>query len=197
MLKQYTKGQQATFVANKNYWQAGQPYLDEIDFKVLVDDNAAIQQIEAGTLDLMGDTIPSGSFTQVTTDPTYKDQVVTHTLVDTDYLFMYTQHPNNATLSKPGVPQALEYAIDKDNIIKLVHGAGVKADCIFPPDMPGFDLTCTPYSFDQAKAKQMLSDAGYPNGFESTSTRTRPCPTRRSPRPCSKTSRRSASRSTS
>ncbi|HTC86457.1 MAG TPA: ABC transporter substrate-binding protein [Candidatus Acidoferrum sp.] len=168
-LKSYTKGTQATFVANKHYWQAGQPYLDEIDFKVGVDDNAAIQQIQAGTLDLMGDALPSGSFTQITTDPTYKDQIVTHTLVNTDYLFFDTQQPASAgPLGNVKVRQALEYAIDKDNIIKLVHGAGVKADCILPPDMPGFDPTCKPYSYDPVKAKQMLTDAGFPNGFTST-----------------------------
>jgi peptide/nickel transport system substrate-binding protein len=168
VLKEYTKGTQATFVANKSYWQTGQPFLDEIDFKVGVDDNSAIQQIQADQLDMMGDPLPAGSFTQVTTDPALKDRLVTHTLVDTDYLFMDTQQPNNGPLSKVAVRQALEYAIDKDNILKLVHGAGVKAECIFPPDMPGYDPNCKPYGFDQAKAKQMLSDAGYPNGFEST-----------------------------
>lgn len=168
VLKEYTKGTQATFVANKSYWQTGQPFLDEIDFKVGVDDTSAIQQIQADQLDMMGDAIPAGSFTQITTDPTLKDRVVTHTLVDTDYLFMDTQQPNKGPLSKVAVRQALEYAIDKDNILKLVHGTGVKADCVLPPDMPGYDANCHPYGFDQAKAKQMLSDAGYPNGFEST-----------------------------
>ncbi len=168
VLKDYTKGTQATFVANKSYWQAGQPFLDEIDFKVGLDDNAMIQQIQADQLDMMGDALPSGSFTQVTTDPSLKDRLYQHTLVDTDYLFMDTQQPNNGPLSKVAVRQALNYAIDKDNILKLVHGAGVRAECILPPDMPGYDPNCKPYSFDQAKAKQMLSDAGYPTGFEST-----------------------------
>jgi len=168
VLKEYTKGTQATFVANKSYWQAGQPYLDEIDFKVGLDDNAAIQQIQADQLDMMGDPMPAGSFTQITTDPKYKDQLFTHTLVDTDYLFMDTQQANNGPLSKVAVRQALNYAIDKDNLLKLVHGAGVKADCILPPDMPGYDPNCHPYGFDQQKAKDMLAAAGYPNGFEST-----------------------------
>ncbi|HKG57812.1 MAG TPA: ABC transporter substrate-binding protein, partial [Candidatus Limnocylindrales bacterium] len=166
-LKSYTKGTAATFAANKSYWQQGQPYVDTIDFRVGVDDNAAIQQIQAGQLDLLGDPLPSGSFTQITTDPQYKDQLVTHALVDTDYLFMDTQQPDGGPLSKPAVRQALNYAIDKDNILKLVHGAGIKADCIYPPDLPGHDPNCHPYTFDQAKAKQMLADAGYPNGFES------------------------------
>jgi len=168
VLKQYTKGTQATFVANKSYWQPGQPFLDEIDFKVGLDDNAMIQQIQADQLDMMGDALPAGSFTQITTDPKYKDQLFSHTLVDTDYLFFDTQQANNGPLSKVAVRQALNYAIDKDNILKLVHGAGVRAECILPPDMPAYDPNCHPYSFDQAKAKQMLADAGYPNGFEST-----------------------------
>jgi oligopeptide transport system substrate-binding protein len=169
VLKEYTKGTQATYVANKSYWQPGQPYVDEIDIKVLVDDNAAIQQIQADQLDLLGDALPSGSFTQITTDPQYKDRLRTHTLVDTDYMFMDTQQPDNGPLSKVAVRQALQYAIDKDNILKLVHGAGVKAECILPPDMPGYDPNCKPYGgYDPAKAKQMLADAGYPNGFKST-----------------------------
>jgi ABC-type transport system substrate-binding protein len=169
VLKEYTKGTQATYVANKSYWQPGQPYVDEIDFKVLVDDNSAIQQIQADQLDLLGDALPSGSFTQITTDPQYKDRLRTHTLVDTDYMFMDTQQPDDGPLSKLAVRQALQYAIDKDNILKLVHGAGVKAECIFPPDLPGYDPNCHPYGgYDPAKAKQMLADAGYPNGFKST-----------------------------
>ena len=71
-------------------------------------------------------------------------------------------------LSGRSVRQAIQWAIDKDNILKLYHGAGVKTDCIFPPDLLGFDPSCHPYGFDQAKAKQMLSDAGYPTGFKST-----------------------------
>ena len=61
LFKSYTKGQGAVFVKNPGYWQAGQPYLDEIDYKTGQDDNAMLQQIEAGTLDLMGDPIPPPS----------------------------------------------------------------------------------------------------------------------------------------
>jgi oligopeptide transport system substrate-binding protein len=168
VLKSYTKGQQATFVANKHYWLPGQPYLDEIDFRVGVDDNAALQQVEAGTLDLLGDQIPSGSFTAVTTDPQYADQVVHHTLVETSYMWMDSSQPNNGPLSKPAVRQAISMAIDKDALIQILHGAGKKATCILPPDMPGYDTNCAGPTFDQAAAKTALAAAGYPNGFTST-----------------------------
>jgi peptide/nickel transport system substrate-binding protein/oligopeptide transport system substrate-binding protein len=168
LLKSYTKGQQAVFVKNPHYWLAGQPYLDEIDFHVGVDDNAALQQVQAGTLDILGDTIPSGSFTQVTTDPQYADQIVHHTTVATSYLSMDTSQPNDGPLSKVAVRQAIEEGIDKDNILKIQHGAGVVATCIFPPDMPGYDSSCNPYSYDAAKAKSDLAAAGYPDGFKTT-----------------------------
>jgi len=168
ILGSYTKGQQATFLANKHYWQPGQPYLDEIDFKVGVDDNAALQQVQAGTLDILGDQIPSGSFTQVTTDPQYADQIVRHSLVETQYMSMDASQPNGGPLSKLAVRQAIEGAIDKENILKIYHGAGVVADCILPPDMQGFDPTCKPYTFDQAAAKTALAAAGYPTGFKTT-----------------------------
>ena len=92
LLKSYTKGQGATFVKNPAYWQAGQPYLDQIDYKTGQDDNAMLLQIEAGTLDMMGDPLPAAQFTDVTTNPDYTDQIYHHTLVDTDYVFMDTQH---------------------------------------------------------------------------------------------------------
>jgi len=168
VLSAYTKGQQATFTANKHYWMPDQPYLDEIDVRIGVDDNAALQQVEAGTLDLLGDPIPSGSFTQVTTDPQYADQIVHHTLVSTSYLSMDTSQPNNGPLSKLAVRQAISMAIDKDAILQILHGAGTKATCILPPDMPGYDPTCEGPKFDQAAAKTALAAAGYPDGFETT-----------------------------
>ena len=166
LLTSYVKGQQATFTRNPHYWQPGRPYLDEIDFKVNVDDQAALQQIEANTLDLMGNQIPDGMFTSVTTDPQYASRVVHHSEVTTFYLFFDTQE--QGPLGKPAVRAALEHAIDKDGILKLVHGAGVRADCIFPPDLPGFDPSCHPYTYDPSLARSMLAAAGYPNGFSTT-----------------------------
>ncbi|MEA2619552.1 MAG: peptide/nickel transport system substrate-binding protein [Chloroflexota bacterium] len=165
LFKSYTKGQGAVFVKNPGYWQAGQPYLDEIDYKTGQDDNAMLQQIEAGTLDLMGDPIPSAQFTDVTTNPAYADQIVHHTLVDTDYVFMDTQQPSNGPLSNVKVRQAVNYVIDKEAILQIAHGAGVAANCIYPPDLPAYTADCNPYPRDVNKAKQLMADAGFASGF--------------------------------
>jgi oligopeptide transport system substrate-binding protein len=165
LLKSYTKGQSAQFVRNPLYWDTGLPHLDGVDFRLGVDGDTQLQQVQADQLDVMGDPIPSGSFTQVTTDPTYTDQIYHHTLVDVQYLWMDTQQPNKGPLSNVKVRQAIEHAIDKDHIVQIIHGTGKKAGCIFPPDLPGYDASCDPYDFDPAKAKALLAEAGLPKGF--------------------------------
>ena len=166
LFKSYAKGQGAVFVRNPGYWQAGLPHLDSIDFRTGQDDNAMLQQIETGTLDLMGDPMPSAQFTDVTTNPDYANQILHHTLVDTDYVFMDTQQPNGGPFSKVEVRQAVNYAIDKDAILQISHGAGVIANCIFPPDMPGYDPSCNPYPHDVPKAKALMQQAGLEAGFD-------------------------------
>jgi ABC-type transport system substrate-binding protein len=161
LLQSYTKGQGATFVKNPAYWQPGQPYLDKIDYRTGQDDTSMLQQIEAGSLDLMGDPFPPAQFTDVTTNPDYANQIVHHTLVNVDYVFMDTQQENGGPFSNVKVRQAVNYAIDKDAILQITHGAGVPANCIYPPDLAAYDPGCNPYPHDVDKAKQLMQDAGF------------------------------------
>jgi ABC-type transport system substrate-binding protein len=117
---------------------------------------------------MMGDPLPAAQFTDVTTNPDYKDQIYHHTLVDTDYVFMDTQMPDNGPFSNVKVRQAVNYAIDKAAILQITHGAGVEANCIYPPDLPGYDAACNPYPHDVEKAKALMKEAGYEAGFETT-----------------------------
>jgi ABC-type transport system substrate-binding protein len=165
LLKAYEKGQRATFVRNPHYWQAGRPYLDGIDFRVGVDAASALQQVQSGSLDVMGP-IPSGSFTAVVNDPQYKDQLKFLDQVGTFFLSLDTSAPGSP-LSKVEVRRAIQWAIDKENILAIFHGAGRVATCLFPPALPGYDPTCKPYGYDPDKARSMLAAAGYPDGFSS------------------------------
>ena len=164
IFKSYTKGQGAQFAKNPAYWQPGLPYLDAIDYRTGQDDVAMIQQIEAGTLDLIQDGMPPAQYTDVTTN--YADQVQRQVLQEVDYVFMDTQQPNNGPFSNLKVRQAVNYAIDKEAILQITHGAGQPANCILPPNMPGYDSTCNPYPHNVDTAKQLMSDAGYAAGFD-------------------------------
>ena len=65
------------------------------------------------------------------------------------------------------VRQAINYAIDTDLIIKrLVKDKAYRAVSWLPLSSPAFDKTVKPYAFDPEKAKKLLAEAGYPDGFE-------------------------------
>ena len=63
--------------------------------------------------------------------------------------------------------QAINHAIDTDLIIKrLVKDKAYRAVSWLPLSSPAFDKSVKPYAFDPEKAKKLLAEAGYPNGFE-------------------------------
>jgi len=65
------------------------------------------------------------------------------------------------------VRQAINYAIDVDAIHKAIMGGlGNKISMVLPKEAFGYDESVGAYPFDPAKAKQLLAEAGYPNGFE-------------------------------
>ena len=65
------------------------------------------------------------------------------------------------------VRQAINYAIDTDLIIKrLVKDKAYRAVSWLPLSSPAFDKSVKPYAFDPDKAKKLLAEAGYPDGFE-------------------------------
>jgi oligopeptide transport system substrate-binding protein len=164
-LSSYKKGEVAVLKRNPLYWQTGVPKVDTVEYRLQVNANTQLQQVEAGQLDIMGNDIPAGSFSATVNDPAFKDQVVRTALVATNYVSMDTSGPNKA-LANVKVRQAISYAIDKQNIIKVANGRGIEADCIFPPQFASFDPTCNPYPYDVAKAKALMKDAGYEAGFE-------------------------------
>ncbi|MBI2886236.1 MAG: ABC transporter substrate-binding protein [Chloroflexi bacterium] len=66
------------------------------------------------------------------------------------------------------VRQAMSYSIDRDAIIsKILNGVGEKIAMLFPDDF-GYDPELKPYPYDPSKAKQLLAEAGFPNGFDTT-----------------------------
>jgi ABC-type transport system substrate-binding protein len=64
------------------------------------------------------------------------------------------------------VRQALNYALDKQHTVKLLNGAAVASHGLLPPGMFGRDDTIPPYPHDPAKARALLTEAGYPDGFD-------------------------------
>jgi len=64
------------------------------------------------------------------------------------------------------VRQAVNMAINKDRIVQLINNRAVPANQPLPPSMPGYDKDYKGYAYDPAKAKELLAEAGHPDGFE-------------------------------
>lgn len=175
-LESYEQGQMARFARNTHYWGTP-PGPDVMEIRVGIDPTTAVQQVQAGTLDVMGDNIPPGSLNQILEDPTYSDWVERTVVVATMFLAMDTS--GDSPLNNVLVRRAISHAIDKENIITISQGIGTVAPCILPPAMPGHDPDCNPYPYDPEQARALLEEAGFPDGFSTTlyTTTTDPDPT--------------------
>jgi ABC-type transport system substrate-binding protein len=165
-LESYEQGQMTRFARNTHYWGTA-PGPDAIEIRVNIEPTTAVQQVEAGTLDVVGDPLPPGSLKQILDDPQYKGWIRRADQVATWFVSMDTSAPDSP-LSNVLVRQAIAYAIDKENILAINQGVGTVAPCILPPQMAGYDPDCDPYPYDPEKALDLLAQAGFADGFSTT-----------------------------
>ncbi|WP_102124763.1 ABC transporter substrate-binding protein [Deinococcus planocerae] len=164
-LTSWVSGQQLKFDRNPNYFMAGLPSLDNVTVKVGLDPSVAFLSLQRGEVDLLGDGIPPAQFLQVTRDPKFKPNIVSKTSVNTTYLSLNT---GVKPLNDVRVRRAINQAVNKTKILRIINGRGVVAQGVLPPLMPGYDKNERGYAYDPAKAKALLAAAGFPNGFETT-----------------------------
>nr|WP_276206128.1 MULTISPECIES: ABC transporter substrate-binding protein [Thioclava] len=162
-LADWTIGQQLVFQKNADYWREGIPYLDTITFEVGQEPIVALLRLQKGEVDVPGDGIPPAKFNEVMNNPDEAKRVVMGGQLHTGYITLNTQM---APFDKVEVRRAMNMAINKDRIVQMINGRATPANQPLPPSMPGYTKDYEGYPFDQEKAKQMLADAGYPDGFE-------------------------------
>jgi ABC-type transport system substrate-binding protein len=165
VLDHWTAGSEILFVRNPNY-TGPTAYPDQIKVELGVTPTTAVLKLESNEADILGDYIPPADYVRVTTDPKWKKQVAEQPYIWLDYLFM---NHNVKPFDNLQVRQAIECAVNRDRIVKLLSGTAIPLAQIFPAGMPGHVEGATfGYSYDPAKAKQLLAQAGYANGFTVT-----------------------------
>lgn len=157
----WVKGNHLTVERWDGSWR-GKPYLDRVVFKVVPEDSSRTLMLESGDAQLIAFVPPEDAS---------RLQGNANLVVDT-YQSARTLALSLNTQADPfkdlRVRQALNYAIDKASIAKNLY-----QDMAVPWGSPSGPLITgtaeiPPYSFDQAKAKRLLADAGFPNGVEVT-----------------------------
>ncbi|HVI89540.1 MAG TPA: ABC transporter substrate-binding protein [Dongiaceae bacterium] len=162
-LAEWTSGQKIVFERNKDYYKAGLPYLDKITFELGQDPVVALTRMQKGEIDIPGDGIPPAKFVEVTHDASLKDQIIAADQLQTGYV---TMNVNIKPFDNVLVRQAVNMAINKARIVKLINGRGTVANQPLPPAMPGYEKDYQGYKYDVAKAKELMKQAGLANGFE-------------------------------
>ncbi|MBI2123099.1 MAG: ABC transporter substrate-binding protein [Armatimonadetes bacterium] len=161
-VKEWVLGQRLVLARNPDYFQKGRPFVNEIVFQVGVEPNLAFLRYQRGEVDVLGDGIPPAEFTKVMNDATLSKLVAVGNQLHTGYVTINTQVK---PFTDARVRRALNMAIDKARIIRIINNRGVPASQVLPPLMPGYDKQYKGYAFDRQRAKQLLAEAGYRNGF--------------------------------
>lgn len=162
ILKQWVAGQKIVFVRNPHYFFDKLPYLDGITFLIGLDPEVALLRLQSNQLDMLADPIPAADFANIRNDSRYANQLVRYVQPETTYLTMNTQ---TAPFNNVKVRQAVNMAIDKERVVRLMAGRAAIANQILPPLMPGYDPSYKGYPYDPAQARKLLAQAGYPHGF--------------------------------
>ncbi len=150
-------------VKNPDYFKKGLPYLDGITFIFYPDETARVTALRTGAVELI-DYVPWKQQAAVERDP----NLTLHS--DKEMLFMWlTFRVDKTPFDNPKVRQAIAWAIDREAIVKNVFfGRGeVMTGGITPKSFPTYapELEGT-YAYDPEKAKALLKEAGYPDGFK-------------------------------
>ncbi|MHC2540347.1 ABC transporter substrate-binding protein [Sinorhizobium meliloti] len=161
-LAEWTLGQRLVFERFTDYWNEGVPKLDRITFEVGQEPVVALLRLQNGEIDVPGDGIPPAKFVEVTNDPNFKDLIIRGGQLHTGYV---TMNVKMAPFDKVEVRKAVNMAINKDRILRIINGRAVAANQPLPPSMPGYAKDYAGYAYDPEGAKKLLEQAGLGDGF--------------------------------
>src|SRR5216683_730228 len=154
----WKKGDPVVLKRNPYYWK-NTPSVDEVDIEYVPDDNTRVLKLQGGETDII-DFVPFSQIDPLNAQPGVKAQLFP--IQQTTMVILNVTKP---PLNDVNVRQALNYATDKDAIIKSVFfgqaqpmNAPIPLGTYVDKESPG-------YPFDLAKAKALMAASSVPNGF--------------------------------
>ena len=162
----YNPGQNVILVKNSDYWQKGLPYLDKVTFKVCADMDAGLTELASGSIDI---------FPYLTTDRADQLDKARYNVLSNGSNMVQIFALNNKVepLNDVRVRKAINYAINRKDIISVtMDGAGLELTTAMSPAMGSYYDESLDGTFDQdiEKAKSLMAEAGYENGFSLSCT---------------------------
>lgn len=157
---EFTPGDHVTLEANSDYWEEGKPYIDGVTFQIIPDETVLLTNLMTGEVDWV-DSLPPQRVTELATS----GEIIVQKKSGGDYWYIGL-NLNREPFNDVRVRQAIAYAINRSDV-----AAASKWDTATPnqgPISPDSFWYYDYQSFDQdlEKAKELLAEAGYPNGFD-------------------------------
>jgi peptide/nickel transport system substrate-binding protein len=162
VLARWERGDRIVLKRNPDYWAKGLPRLEQVTFRFIPDPNAALAALRAGDIDIMGFGLGPESVDVVRQDPNLKVSVG-----ETTNDVILALNNSRKPYSDLRVRRALTHAIDKDEVVKgAMFGLGRVLGTNIDPLNPYFIDMSKAVPYDPARAKALLTEAGYPQGFD-------------------------------
>ncbi|KAF0820491.1 MULTISPECIES: ABC transporter substrate-binding protein [unclassified Cytobacillus] len=161
VFKEYKANDRITLVKNEDYWDEGLPKLDQVIFRVIPENSARLNALATGEVDLI-DGVNFSDVGQIEGNPDL--QTFERPSLNVAYLGLTS---TRGPLKDKKVRQALNYAVDKQALIDAFYaGAAEPAKNPMPSVVAGYNDDVKDYEYDPEKAKELLKEAGYEDGFE-------------------------------
>ncbi len=147
---------------NPDYWQKGLPKLDSITWRPVVDNNTRAAMLQTGEAQFA---FPIPYEQAAVLEKNSKLELVASPSIMQRYISMnVTQKP----FDNPKVREAINYAINRQALVKVAFaGYATPATGVVPPSL-AYAQTYPEWKYDPAKARALLKEAGFPNGFSTT-----------------------------
>jgi ABC-type transport system substrate-binding protein len=160
IFKKWVKDDKMIFSANKNYWN-GRPYIDKLIFKVIANNAVRAAELKTGSIHIMD--FPNPAEVKVL-EKNPKIKLVKQEGLNVGWLaFNMDKKP----FGNKKVRQAIRHAINTQGIVDSIYeGLGTVAVNPIPPTMWSYNKNLKGYEYNPEKAKQLLKEAGFENGFE-------------------------------
>ncbi len=166
MLDRWVPGDQVVLVKNPRYRDAASVRIGRVVFRFINDAAAQVAALRAGDVDAFPNLGAVENAAQFAKDPRFKVMVGT-----TEGETILSMNNKRGPFANVLVRRALSFAVNRDEVNQgAMFGYGIPIGSHFAPHNPAYvDLTGL-YAYDPERAKALLREAGYPNGFEATLT---------------------------
>jgi peptide/nickel transport system substrate-binding protein len=158
---EHVKDSQLTLAANDDYW-GGKPKIRTIIYRPIKEDAARVSALVAGEIDLALDVPPE----LIPVVQTRKDLQVKQVLSTRTFIMNFSKMDPSYPTNKREVREAIDYAIDREALNKAILGGTGAAAAWLNPAMFGANNDIKPRPYDPKKARELLAQAGFPNGFD-------------------------------